>query len=371
VHDGSNAKYADGHLLFLRGSTLMAWPFDANRSQLHGEAKPLAEQVQVTSGTVTGGAGAFTVSNIGVLAYQTGSGVVRSQLVWFDREGKQIGLLGDQTDYGDVELSPDDQKVAVSVLDPAHGTRDLWLYDVSRELRTRFTFDPASEFEPIWSPDGERLAFARSKASVDLYQKRSSGSGGEDTLLEGGLGKFPSDWSPDGRFILYVAGGAAISRSDLLILPLFGDKKPFPFLETSFIETRGQFSPDGRWIAYASNESGDLEIYVTRFPEPGERRRVSTAGGIWPRWRRDGREIVYLAPDNTLTAATVNGEGSRFEAGAARALFGVRPRPLLSFGDYPYDVSADGQRFLVNTLAEETTSTAITLVVNWTAALQK
>ena len=265
---------------------------------------------------MTGAAGAFTVSDTGVLAYQTGSGAVRSQLVWHERGGKQTSVLGDQADYADVELSPDDQRVAVSVLDPAQGTRDLWLYDVKRGLRTRFTFDAANEFEPIWSPDGDRLAFSRNKESVDLYQKPSSGSGSEGALLEGGLGKFPADWSPDGRFILYMAGGAAIGRSDLLVLPLFGDRKPFPFLESSFVETRGQFSPDGRWIAYASNESGQLEIYVARFPEPGERRRVSTAGGLWPRWRRDGTELVYLAPDNTLTAATVNGEGATFEVRA-------------------------------------------------------
>ena len=369
--EGSHAKYAEGHLLFLRGSTLMAQAFDADRRQLRGEAEPLAEQLQTTSGSVTGAAGAFTVSDTGVLAYQTGAGVVRSQLVWFDREGKQIGVLGDQADYSDIELSPDGQRVAVGVLYPAEGTRDLWLYDVKRELRTRFTFDSASEFEPIWSPDGDRLAFARSKATVDLYQKASSGSGTEEALLAGGLGKFPSDWSPNGRFILYIAGGAAIARSDLLVLPLFGERKPFPFVETSFIETRGRFSPDGRWIAYASNESGQLEIYVTRFPEPGESRRVSTAGGLWPRWRRDGREIVYLAPDNTLTAAAVNGEAAGFEAGPARPLFAVRPRSMSTLGDYPYDVSADGQRFLVNTLVEETTSTAITLVVNWAAGLKR
>lgn len=206
LHDGSHAKYAEGHLLFLRGSTLMARPFDADRRELSGEAQPLAEQVQTTSGSVTGAAGAFSVSETGVLAYQTGHGVVRSQLLWFDRAGKQIGLLGDQADYSDVELSPDGQRAVVSVFDPAQGTRDLWIYDVKRELRTRFTFDSSNEFEAIWSPDGARLAFARSKASVDLYEKRSIGSGSENALLEGGLGKFPSDWSPDGRFILYIAG---------------------------------------------------------------------------------------------------------------------------------------------------------------------
>jgi len=349
----------------------MARPFDASRRELHGEAEPLAEQLQTTSGQVTGAAGAFTVSDTGVLAYQTGAIAVRSQLTWFDREGRQTGLLGDQADYADVELSPDDQRLAVSVLDQAQGTRDLWLYDVKRELRTRFTFDAANEFEPIWSPDGDRLVFARIKASVDMFQKPSSGSGSEVALLEGGLGKFPADWSPDGRFILYIAGGAAIARSDLRVLPLVGDKKTFGFLETPFIETRGRFSPDGRWIAYVSDESGQLEIYVARFPEATEKRRVSTAGGLWPRWRRDGKEIVYLAPDNTLTAATVNGEGATLEVGAVRTLFAAHPRPSVTLGDYPYDVSADGRRFLVNNLVEETASAAITLVVNWTASLKK
>ena len=370
LQDGSHAKYAEGHLIFLRGTTLMAQPFDADRRELHGEAEPLAERLQTTSGSMTGAAGAFTVSETGVVAYQTGVGPVRSQLVWFDRAGKQIGLLGDQADYSDVELSPNGDRVAVSILDPAQGTRDLWLYDVKRELRTRFTFDSATEFEAIWSPNGDRLAFARIKTSVDVYQKPSNG-GAEDALLEGGLGKFPADWSPNGRFLLYIAGGAAIARSDLWVLPLVGDKKPFPFLETSFIETRGRFSPDGRWIAYASDESGQFEIYVARFPEPGERQRVSTAGGLWPRWRRDGREIVYLAPDNTLTVAPVNGTGERFETLAARPLFPVRPRPMVTLGDYPYDISADGQRFLVDTLVEDTTSSPITIVVNWTAGLKK
>ena len=198
--------------------------------------------------------------------------MVRSQLAWFDRGGRQTGLLGGPADYSDVELSPDGQRLAVSVLDPA-----------------------------------------------------------EEMLLAGGVGKFPSDWSPDGRHILYIAGGAAIARSDLFVLPLFGDKKPFPYLETSFTETRGRFSPDGQWIAYASNESGQLEIYVARFPKPGERWRVSAAGGIWPRWRRDGKEIVYLSPDNMLMAATVTAGAAGFEAA----------------------------------------STPITLVVNWTAGLRK
>jgi hypothetical protein len=162
-----------------------------------------------------------------------------------------------------------------------------------------------------------------------------------------------------------------IGRSDLWILPRFGDRKPHPFLETPFLETHGQFSPDGRWIAYSSNESGGFEVYVAPFPATGVRVRVSPAGGRWSRWRRDGRELLYLAPDDTLMAATVNGDASGFAVGAVRSLFAMHPRPFVRLDAYPYDVAADGQRFLINTLVDQTTSIAITLVVNWPAGLKK
>lgn len=371
MRGGSNAKYAHGHLIFLRGSTLVAQPFDASRLALGGEAVPLAEETQISGGSATGTVGSFTVSE-GALAYQAVSRAVRSQLVWFDRTGQQMAVLGDSADYADVSLSPDNARVAVSRLDPERGSYDLWLYDVARGLRERFTADPGDAFAPSWSPDGSRLVFsARRKASVDLYQKASNGTGSEDVLLEAGLGKYQASSSPDGRFLLYVAGGGAIARSDLWVLPLSGDRKAFPFLETPFIETQGQFSPDGRWIAYASGEFGQLEVYVTPFPGPGARVRVSTAGGSWPRWRRDGKEIVYLAPDSTVVSATVNGQTATFKVGTVRPLFKARLRPFARLDAYPYDVSSDGQRFLVNTLVEETRLTAITLVVNWTSGLKK
>jgi eukaryotic-like serine/threonine-protein kinase len=372
LQGGSNAKYAQGHLLFFRGRTLMAQPFDVTRLELRGEAVPLAEQVQVPAAGEAGTGGAFTVSDAGVLAYQTGLDVVRSQLAWYDRAGKRSALLGDQADYNGVALSPDGQWAAVSVLDPAQSTSDLWLYDVARGLRTRFTSDPATEISPIWSPDSSRIIFGSGrKGGIDVYQKPSTGAGSEEMLLEGGLGKFPASSSPDGRFIVFVYGSAMMRRSDLWLLPLFGDKKPRPFLDTSFIETQAQFSPDGRWIAYMSSASGQFDVYVVPFPGPGNSWRVSPAGGGWPRWRRDGKEIFYVAPDNTLTAAAVNGQGSSFEVGAGRPLFQLSLRPSARLDAYPYDVSADGQRFLVNTFVEETTSTAITLVVNWTAGLKK
>lgn len=372
LQGGSNARYSQGYVIFLRESSLIAQAFDLTRLELRGEAVPLVEKTEIVSGSATGAAGAFTVSETGLLAYQTGVGVVRSELVWFNRRGQQIAVLGGQSDYGDVALSPDGSRAAVSLLDPERGTRDLWIYDVARGLRDRFTVDPGDEFAPSWSPNGDRLVFsARRKASIDLYQKASSGAGSEEVLLEAGLGKFQASWSPDGRYLLYVAGGGAIARSDLWVLPLFGERKPFPLLQTTFVETQGQFSPDGRWIAYASSESGQLEVYVAPFPGPGGKKRVSSAGGSYPRWRRDGKEIFYLASDNTLTAATVTGGPAGFEAGAVRPLFKVRPRPAVRLDAYPYDVSSDGQRFLVNTFVEEAPSMSITLFVNWTTGLKQ
>jgi dipeptidyl aminopeptidase/acylaminoacyl peptidase len=209
------------------------------------------------------------------------------------------------------------------------------------------------------------------KGSLDLYQKASSGVGPEEELLADGLDKIPFDWSPDGRFVLFAAI-APQTGPDLWLLPLFGDRKPFPFLQTPFAEIPAKFSPDGRWMAYGSNESGRFEVFVVPFPGPGGKWQISVGGGNEPRWRRDGKELFYLGPDNRLMAAAVNGEGSAFEVGAVRSLFDTRPgSPAGGPSWYSYDVSPDGQRFLVNVPAESTPAAPITLVVNWPAALKK
>jgi serine/threonine protein kinase/Tol biopolymer transport system component len=367
VQGGSNAKYANGHLLYSRNGTLVAQPFDLERLELRGESTPLVEQMQIAGFGATGTAGAFSVSDTGLLAYQAGS-VLRSRLVWLDRSGEQTSTLGDPADYGDVMLSPDGARAAVSVVDPAVGTRDLWIFDLARGIRERLTDDPGDEFAPIWSrQDGRTLIFSSRRAgSIDLYRIPVTG-GTAAPLWEDSLGKFASDWSADGKFLVYIAGGGIISRSDLWVLPV-GGGKPAPILETALIESQGQFSPDGRWLAYmsaGSERTGTREVYVVPFPGPGERRQISTAGGGWPRWRRDGREIFFLALDDTLTAVTVNGDGARFEIKAARPLFKARPRPYARLDAYPYDVTASGQRFIVNTMVDEPTAAQITLVVNW------
>jgi Tol biopolymer transport system component/predicted Ser/Thr protein kinase len=361
----ANALYTQGYLLFLRETTLIAQPFDARRLALTGDAFPIADQIRI-SGSMQPYA-YFSASENGALAYQTSTEAGGSQLLWFDRTGKQIGALGDSAAYTDLELSPDGKRASVSIPDEGKG-RNIWLYDVARGLRTRFTFDPADQLTSIWSPDGSRIVFnSRRKGSLDLYQKAASGAGSEEMLLEDNLDKFPTSWSPDGRFILYVSVGASRSN-DLFVLPLTGDRKPFPILQTQFSEPEGRISPDGRWVVYCSNESGRNEIYVAPFPGPGGKWQISTAGGYFPRWRHDGTEIFYLAPDNKLMAAVVNGKGAGFEVGAVKPLFATR---IVFAAGYQYDVSADGQRFLIDAAPEQAASTPITIVLNWTAGLKK
>ncbi len=364
--DSSNVVYSQGYLLFLRESTLMAQPFDAQRLVLTGDALPIAESVR-DSETINP-SGIFSVSENGVLVYQTGAAMAGDQLLWFDRTGKQTGELGDPALYSDLELSPDGKRASISIADQAGKGRDIWFYDVARGLRSRFTFGPEAAVTSIWSPDGSRIVFnLNRKGHLDLYQKSSSGAGTEEMLLEDNLEKYPTSWSPDGRFILYRTSSPQ-TRAQLFVLPLSGDRKPVPFLNTKFDEGFGQFSPDGRWVAYRSNESGRNEVYVAPFPGPGGKWQISTAGGDRPRWRRDGSEIFYLAPDNKLMAAAVNGKGANFEVGAVKPLFEAR---FVTGGRNQYAVSADGQRFLINTTPEQEATAPITVVLNWTAGLKK
>ncbi|HKA20618.1 MAG TPA: protein kinase [Blastocatellia bacterium] len=369
MRDTSNVEYAQGYLVYMHGDTLMAQSFDAGRFETEGEGFPIAEQVQHVgvAGPQIMSVGAFSVSENGILAYQMGKATGASQLAWFDRSGKQLGVLGDQAVYTNVRLSPDGKRASVGIIDPQSGRPDIWLYDVARDRRTRFTFDPAQERTVAWSPDGNRIAFASNrKGHFDIYQKDSSGAGSEELLLESNFDKFPTSFSTDGRFLLYWASGLK-TGADLWILPLSRDRKPFPFLQTDSNEGNGMFSPDGRWVAYFSTESGSVELYVASFPGPGGKRQVSTSGAIPPaKWRNDGTEVFYLSLDDKLMAAEVNGKGATLEVGAVRPLFEIRR----AGPGYAYDVTADGQRFLVNTAVEQKESAPITLVINWTADLK-
>ncbi len=364
----SNAIYADGRLLFLRENTLMTQPFDVKRLAITGDAVPVAEQV----GSVTVDAvGLFSAASTGLLAYQAGAGAGNTSLTWFDRSGKPEGTLGDAGDFRTLEFSPDRKSLAASVVD-ASGNRDLWIYDVARGLRTRFTFDPAMDDYPVWSPDGRSIAFSSNrKGHFDLYRKSSDGTGAEELLYADNLDKMQPSWSPDGTFLLYAAVGP-MTADDIWVLPLApreagGAAKPSLFLQTALQEFRARFSPDGRWVAYQSSESQQFEIYAAPFPGPGGKRQISTSGGIFPRWRRDGKEIFYVAPNGRLMTAEVNARGSTIEVGQVRPL-DIR---VVTTGSYRYDVSADGQRFLVAAAPEQNAAAPLTLVQNWAAGLKK
>lgn len=364
-----NALYAQGHLLFLRDNTLMAQPFDTTRLTTTGDAVPVAEQVQNVLGL---GHATFTVSENGFLLYQTGTATPTGQLVWFDRSGKQTGEFGQPDSLSGVRFSPDGKSVVINILDGAIRSRDIWVYDVARQLKTRFTFDAAEEREAVWSPDGRSIIFnSNRKGHFDLYRKPSNGAGGEELLYADGREKYPTTFSPDGKFLLYMIYVDPASKNQLWVLPMdgtpAGERKPIPFAPLAFNEQWGRFSPDSRWVAYSSDESQRNEIYVAPFPGPGGKRQISTAGGDQPVWRSDGKEIYYIAPDRRLMAAEVSAKGDVLEVGAERPLFGAIP----GGAGFPYDVSADGQRFLVRTVPQQSNAEPLTLVQNWTAALKK
>ena len=369
VNTDASAEYAPpGYLLFLRDRALMAQGFDADRLELRGEAVSVAQQVDRLGGGTR--FAMFSSSETGVLVYRTGVSE-NIQLIWFDREGKQLGTVGPIRNYAVPWLSRDEKRVAFSDVEPGGGS-DIWLMDLGRGTPMRFTFEQAIEITPLWSPDGSRIVFSSDRdGPLNVYQRAASGAGNAEALLKTDNNKFPQDWSSDGRFILYteVAQG---TKSDLWVLPLSGEQKHFPYLQTDFNEVQGRFSPDGKWVAYASDESGTWEVYVQSFPAPGGKWQVSTNGGAQPQWRRDGRELFYLSSDRKLMAVAVKGNGSTFERDAPKELFGLRLQTVGLPGPRNYFVvAADGQRFLVASAPEERITLPTTVVLNWTADLRR
>ena len=364
-----------GRLLFLRDRTLLAQPFDPGRLELTGSAVPVAENVSSFLNT-----GFFGSSDNGVLIYKTGVGGSDSQLVWMDRQGKTLGPVAEPGIYLGMKLSPDGKRAAASRINPQGTAADIWITEVAQGSSARFTFGRGFAFTPIWSPDGGRVAYnaGPSRASASLYQKVESGAGKEEVLLQSSAPTQADDWSQDGRFLLYE-GQNPKTKSDLWILPdpgtpvKAGDYKPFLFLGTEFNESQGQFSPDTKWIAYTSDESGRPEVYVRPFPTPsggGGQWLVSSGGGTHARWRRDGKELLYLSPDNKLIAVEVNSSTSAFQAGGHKALFEVPP--VVVGTDLPtWDISPDGQRFLITTPAIASDNSPVTVVLNWQGGLKK
>jgi len=367
--EGMAIYASSGYLLYISEGTLVAQKFDSKKMKTMGAAKPLAESVI----SIANGRAAFSLSETGILAYRTRP-VANSQLAWIDRKGKLIRTLGEPAEQNGVELSPDGKRALISIEDRM--SVDIWLWDLERSLKTRLTFG-APAFNSIWSPDGGNIMYTSvwgRSGPLNLLQKASSGSGDEELAFADNYDKYANSWSPDGRYMLYMSWDSA-TEFDLNVLPLFGDRKPFPFLKTPFMETMGQFSPDGRWVVYVSNESGVNQVFVTPFPGPGRKWLISTGAGDQPRWRRDGSEIFFVDYDSRqLMAASVNGKGRDFSVHAVNPLFDIRSSEMFSlssYSGYRYDVSPDGRRFLANMALEQTASTPITVVLNWTSLLKK
>jgi Tol biopolymer transport system component len=311
--------------------------------------------------------GVFGASGNGTIAYSTGGAAGLRKLQWFDRSGRLLSTVGPVGIYRNPELSPDGKRIAIDETDPRNMNEDIWMIDVAQGMPTRWTFNPGIDMYPVWSPTGEQIAFGSSRdGAVNIYLQGSNG-GTEELLLKGAA--IPRDWSRDNRFLVYgVAAG-----SQLMILPLFGDRKPFPYLSDSSSTTaQARISPDGKWLAYYSDETGREEIYVRNFPVPAAKYQISTDGGFSPRWRRDGKEIFYVSSDGKLIAVPVHTTDRTVDTSTPSVLFNldVGPPPTPYGIRQQYDATADGQRFIVNVPANAGDETSVTVLWNWPAALK-
>jgi eukaryotic-like serine/threonine-protein kinase len=365
VSTSANAAYAEpGYLVYLRDKTLVAQPFDGRHYVLSGEPHTLSDEVLYLPGVDKA---VFSVSSGEVLVTQTGKGTSISQLTWFDRSGKPAGTVGMPGSHSNVRLSPDGRRVAADQTDPDERNIDIWIHELARGATTRLTFDPALDQTPVWSPDGKQILFASSRrVGFRLYLKNADGSGPEEEVadLGAGLQVHAWDWSRDGKNVLVRKGNELwyLSWPQRVAKPLF---------QAKWTVRNAQFSPDGRWMAYASNETGSMEIYVSPFPSVNGKWQVSSAGGQEPKWRQDGKELFYLSAEGKMMAATVTA-GTSFEAGSPVALFQTHPRQPVSASDvFSYDVSGDGQRFLILSKVDEANPAPLSVLLNWAAEMEK
>jgi Tol biopolymer transport system component len=362
TYAASSAGASHGYLLFARENTVVAQPFDPNGLRFTGEAVPIGDSVSFSTSI---GYAAFTASNTGAFAYLSGANL--SQPIWFDRTGRQLEALGSPADYRRVRLSHDGRQATVDIADSQSDRSYIWTIDLQRHISTRLTFGPL-DYMPIWSPDDRRIAFSSDREGMSgVYTRASTGTGEEEVLVPPDKSfKFSTDWSSDGKSFLYSVLGAEERSSWNIFTFSFVEKKRAAFLATPANEYQGVFSPDGRWTAYASDESGKFEIYVQPLSGHGGKWQISNAGGDQPVWGRDGREIFYVAPDNKLMAVGIE-TSQTFAARTPQPLFEVRIRSVTG---RRYDVSADG-RFLINTVAGDTKGRPITLVQNWASELKR
>jgi eukaryotic-like serine/threonine-protein kinase len=363
VAETSSAAYAPpGYVLFARGGALLALPFDPKSLKSTGEPVMVADRVDFHPYRWNA---VFAVSETGSLTYVAGPSVSMSQLVWLDRLGRRLDAVREPADYGGLRLSPSGDRCAVEIRDSRSGTIDIWVLDLERGSAARLTSGAPISDCPAWSPDESRIAFTSDRQKRwDIYERSVTGTTREQLLLESEGQKTLTDWSPDGRFLVLTITG----RDGFWLYSLL-DRRVFPYFETSIPVAAGRFSPDGRWMAYVSEEAGRPEVYVSPFPKASRKWQISTAGGSQPVWSRNGRELYFLTPDRKLVAAKV-ATMPEFHIEAAQTLFEVVEKPSAS--DIPlYDVRPDGSRFLVNIPVEGVGSEPLTVVLNWMAGLPR
>ncbi|MGI8783069.1 MAG: protein kinase domain-containing protein [Acidobacteriota bacterium] len=358
VREDSAPVYApQGYLLFIREKSLMAQPFDLKRLQVHGEAAVIARDVQYVP---TYACAAFSASETGMLLYGAGSEAVHDQLFLCDRTGKRLKSIGEVGEYDSLRISPDSSRIALERIDPKSRSGDIWVADLNRGVATRLTLDPMWEYQPVWSPDSAAIIYQSNREGPgDLYKKDLTGAGKEELILKSPSHKTPCDWSRD--YLLYAEVGQN-TKWDLWVLPLAAERKPVVYWQTDFDEMNARFSPDGKWVAFQSDESGKNEVYAAPFPGPGGKTQISVSGGSKPKWGSGGKEIVYLAPDNQLVSVGVSGQGAALKVGSPLPLFETRGA---------FEVLPSGQQIIVNTLPGGNAPTPLTLVLNWTAKLKK
>ena len=356
--DSAGAFLPPDRVVFVQGGTLRARRLDLAARVPTGDSITLAEPVGVEGGS---GRGGFTVSDGGVVAYRGAESA--QQLTWFDRTGKAVGSADEPGTMNGVGLSPDEQRVASNRA--VQGNRDIWLWDSRSATRTRLTFDAATEAGAVWSPDGRRIAFTSNRTGAfNLYLKPSDGSGTDARFGPPVHNKAPTGFSRDGRWLLYYEIHPTTGRDVWALDMEATDSPPRPVANTPADESQAQFSPDGRWVAYQTNASGRFEVVVQPFDDAGGKWQVSTAGGVSPRWRADGRELYFLAPDATMMAVPVTAAGASFTAGTPMALFPSRIFEGGTSRTVPqYAVARDG-RFLINQMVADAAA-PITLILNW------
>ncbi len=362
-----SAQYASGWLLSVRDTSLVALPFDARRLTVADKPVRVADDVNFDPGVWRG---TFTASENGVLAYQVAQAGVGGQLAWWDSSGRRLSTVGEKGESYSPQLSPDGRRALVILGDP---NNDIWVYELDRGIRTRLTTSAQVTVSPLWSPDGSEILFCsqqRSSGPLEfvLTVMASDGAGDRRVLYRSEDRIEPTDWSRDGRYVLVDRG--IIGVTDVWAIPLAEPARAFPLVQSPFPERAAQVSPDGRWVAYSSLQTGRNEVYVTPFPGGGARWQVSGEGATQPRWSPDGRQLYFVSGEGDLTAAAVDGSGSRFEVKDVTPLFRVNLFGGPRFGLHSYAVSPDGKRFLVNDAGEAGVA-RVALVTNWTAGLTK